>query len=164
MVNRIGCCRIHDVGAGPRARPSALALILALLLAASACSPATRREPVTPIIIDEDDEPEKDWSISRDDYEATIKQGLQKVMRWYFVKPAYKGSAFVGYQVVQIYNERLEKGPLRIGDVLMSINGLPVERPEHALAIWRGLWGKKRLKIALIRDGKKKVYDIPIVQ
>lgn len=137
---------------------------LVALVGLVACSPANRREPVTPIIIDETDQPEPDWSISRDDYETTIKQGLQKVMRWYFVKPAYKGSAFVGYQIVQIYNERLEKGPLLKGDVLTSINGLPIERPEHALAIWRGLWGKKRLKIDLIRGGKEKAYDIPIVQ
>ena len=137
---------------------------LMALVGLVACSPVERREPVTPIIIDESDQPEPDWSISRDDYETTIKQGLQKVMRWYFVKPAYKGSAFVGYQVVQIYNERLEKGPLLKGDVLISINGLPIERPEQALPIWRGLLGQKGVRINLIRGGKEKTYDIPIVQ
>jgi len=118
---------------------------------------------VTPVIVDETEAPEPEWKIARTDYEAAIKEGLQKVMRWYFVQPAYRGDDFVGYTVKEIYREGLQKGPIRVGDVIVRINDMPVERPEHALAVWRDLWGLTKLKIDLMRDGKQRVYDIPIV-
>jgi len=141
-------------------------LLPALLscLLSTACSPAERREPVTPIIIEDEPEEERDYRILRSEYENVVKDKLQKVMRWYYVKPHYKGeSTFVGFRVEEVYREELLKGPLKVGDIIVTINDLPVERPEHAMAIWRGLWNKRKLTLNLIRKGKKKVYVIPIV-
>lgn len=136
---------------------------LFLLLALStACSSAQRREPIVPTIVEDEPQVEGDYSIDREEYEQVLKGGLQKVMRWYYVKPAYKGSAFVGFQVEEVLKEELKRGPLKPGDVIVSINDLPVERPEHAMAVWRGLWNKKSLELVLIRKGKKLVYEIPI--
>ena len=127
------------------------------------CSGPGHREPVTPVIIEDEPEEAKEYSISRGRYEEVLKDGMQKVMRWYFVKPYYKGSKFVGFEVSQILNEDLLDGPLRIGDVILRINDGVIERPEQALAVWRGLWTKKRLKLQLLRKNRTVVYDIPIV-
>jgi type II secretory pathway component PulC len=138
-------------------------ILLALLVFSSACSSVERREPIAPTIIEDEPEAEGDHRIDRAEYEQVLKDGLQKVMRWYYVKPAYKGSAFIGFQVEDILKEELKKGPLKPGDVIVTINDLPVERPEHAMAIWRGLWSKKVLTLVLMRKGQKIVYEIPIV-
>jgi hypothetical protein len=130
----------------------------------AACSQPETREPIAPTMIEDEEGPEPDWKIQRASYEAVIKGGLPKVFRWYFVAPSYKGAKFMGFQIVDIYKEELLKGPLKIGDVLLTINGAAVERPEHAQAIWRGLWGRKSLELVIIRDKKKKTYDIPVVQ
>lgn len=134
------------------------------VLVLTACSQPETRKPVTPTMVDDEDGPEPDWKIPRAAYEEVIKEGLPKVMRWYFVAPSYKGAKFVGFQVVDILKEELLKGPLKIGDVLLTINGSAVERPEHAQAVWRGLWGRRSLQLEIIRDKQKKTYDIPIVQ
>ena len=120
---------------------------------------------MTPTLVEGDEEaPEPDWKIPRASYEAAVKDGLQKVMRWYFVEPAYSGDNFIGYAVRDVYREDLQKGPIRVGDVILRINEMPVERPEHALAIWRDLWGRNTLKLELLRGGLPRVYVIPIVE
>ena len=136
---------------------------LAFMLGLPTCVTVSEREPVAPILVEDDPEEEKDYKILRSEYEEVLKGGLQKVMRWYYVKPHYKGEVFAGYEVAEIYLTRLQKGPLKVGDVVVTINDLPVERPEHAMAIWRGLWNKKSLKLKLSRKGKKITYQIPIV-
>lgn len=128
-----------------------------------ACSPARVREPVAPILVEGEEEKEPDWRIARADFEEVLKAGLQPVMRWYFFVPSYDKDAFVGYEVAGIIKPRLEAGPLRVGDVLLAVNDMPIERPEHALAVWRQLWGRKTISLDLLRDGIKRRYVIPII-
>ncbi len=137
---------------------------LLLLFILAACSGEDRREPVTPIIVADEPEPDdKDYTISRATYEEVLKEGMQHVMRWYFVEPHYSGERFVGFAVKQVLKEELQHGPLRIGDVLLTINGGSIERPEHAMAVWRGLWPRKSLELKLLRKGQPTSYVIPIV-
>ncbi|MBM4352423.1 MAG: hypothetical protein FJ109_01285 [Deltaproteobacteria bacterium] len=137
-------------------------LLLSILLLA-ACSPARVREPVAPILVEGEEEKEPDWRIARADFEQVLKAGLQPVMRWYFVVPSYDGDAFVGYEVAEIIKPELEAGPLRVGDVLVAINDMPIERPDHVLAVWRQLWSRKTISLDLLRGGKSRRYVIPIL-
>ena len=135
-----------------------------LTLAAAACSaPPVEREPVAPQLVDDTPE-KKSYSILRSDYEETVQEGLQSVLRWYFTKPAYSNDKkFVGYRIMEIYKLELMEGPLVSGDVIVSVNDLPVERPEQAMKVWRGLWGRKSLKLTFIRNNKVINLNIPIV-
>jgi len=138
--------------------------LLWCLLVLAGCSAAETREPIAPVIVEDEPDQERTYEISRREYEEVLKQGLQKVMRWYFVKPHYVKSAFVGFGVQEVVKEELKKGPLRPGDIILTVNDLPIERPEHAMAVWRGLWSRKRLKLSLLRKGRKVVLEIPIVE
>jgi type II secretory pathway component PulC len=130
----------------------------------AACSGTDRREPIAPTIVaDEPKVDDNDYTISRAAYELVLKDGMQHVMRWYFVEPHYHKDQFVGFAVKQVLKEELQDGPLRIGDVLLTINGGAIERPEHAMAVWRGLWPRKTLELKLLRKGKPTSYVIPIV-
>ena len=111
------------------------------------------------------DDPKADdgvYTISRATYEEVLKAGMQHVMRWYFVEPHYRGELFIGYAVKQVLKEELQEGPLRVGDVILTINGGAVERPEQAMAVWRGLWPRKTLELKLLRKGQPTNYVIPI--
>lgn len=135
---------------------------LAFLLGFSCTQPATRT-PVAPTLVKEVPPETKEYRILRSDYEQVIKDGLQNVMRWYFLKPSYNGDRFIGFRVKQVVNSSLAEGPLFVGDILLSVNDMPIERPDHAMAVWRSLWGKKTLKLRLLRNGREIVYEIPIV-
>lgn len=134
--------------------------VLVLLL--GACSAPEERRPVAPIIIDEEEAPV--FSIDRADYEETIKSGLQPVMRWYIFTPAYDArSRFLGFRVARILNERLQQGPLEVGDVLLRINGMPIEKPGQVEAVWRGLWSRRDLTLDFLRQGAPVSLKIPVV-
>jgi type II secretory pathway component PulC len=139
-------------------------LLATALPVLAACSAADGPTPVTPTIVEDDGDDEETYRIARADYEAVVKEGLQNVMRWYLLWPSYDQDRFVGYEVREIYKLELKDGPLRVGDVILSINDQPIERPEQTVAIWRGLWGQKSLKITIRRNGRTRVFDIPIVQ
>jgi hypothetical protein len=145
-----------------RSAPAVTLLALSLLCACGPRGP----EPVAPTIIEEDEkttEPEKDHKIKRSAYERVLKEGLPKVMQWYWLEAHKNRGRFVGFKIKEIYREDVKGGPIRVKDVLLSINDLPIERPEHAQSIWRGLWSKRELKIELLRDGKRMIYTIPII-
>jgi type II secretory pathway component PulC len=135
------------------------------LLVLAGCSPRPeRREPVAPTLVTDDDEEAAAAAvIHRDRYEEVCREGLQKVMAWFFLKPHYSNGKFLGYELADIYNEELQDGLLKRGDVILSVNDRSVERPEQAMTVWRELWGRNSLKIKLMRQGKVKVFDIPIV-
>jgi type II secretory pathway component PulC len=141
-----------------------LAMLLLVAIATVNCAGSDRREPVTPTIVPDDPLPDHgDYTIDRARYETVLKEGLQHVMRWYFVKPSYRGEQFIGYQIAEILNPDLASGPLRVGDILLAVNGDTVERPEHAMAVWRGLWARKTLDLKILRKGQPMHYSIPIV-
>lgn len=135
-----------------------------LALATLRCSHEPQREPVAPTLVDEDDEaPEKASFILRSNYEAVVSGSMQTVIAWFFLRPHYQQGRFVGYEVAEIYNQELTQGPLRVGDVILEVNDSSVEKPEQAMAVWRGLWGRKDLRLKLLRKGKVVQYQIPIV-
>jgi len=138
-----------------------VAALSALLLVS--CSQPEVREAVPPTLVEEDPPEMREYRILRADYEQVVKDGLQNVMRWYFLQPHYAGEKFVGYKVEMVVKPEFENGPLFKGDVLLSVNDMPIERPEHAMAVWRSLWERKTLKLKLLRGDKETAYEIPIV-
>lgn len=52
---------------------------------------------------------------------------------------------------------------LRPGDVILRVNGQPIEHPEEADAALRALEKAPSLKIDLERDGKPRTLELPIV-
>ena len=102
--------------------------------------------------------------ILRADYEAVIKDGLQPIMRWYLTMPAYDaGEKFLGFRIVRILKTNLQDGPIKVGDVLRGVNGLPIETPGQVETVWRGLWPRKTLTISMIREKRPLDLTIPIV-
>ena len=106
----------------------------------------------------------KELRILRADYEAIIKDGLQPVMRWYLTMPAYDArEQFLGFRIVRVLWDDLKDGPVKVGDILRRINGLPIETPGQVEVVWRELWARKTLTLSLIRDNRPLDFTIPIV-
>jgi type II secretory pathway component PulC len=140
-----------------------IGLILSVLLVTGACSAPEKREAIAPTMVEEDEV--RTYQIARADYQSVIKAGPQKVMRWYLLVPAYtKGKAFLGFRITRIMEERLKKGPLKVGDVITSINEMPIERPGQFQAIWAGLWKRTDLRVGIVRKGRRSKLVIPIVE
>src|SRR3954468_20147382 len=80
-------------------------------------------------------------TIARARLVAVLDAGPGTFLRQLEVAPRMAGDRFVGWQLVQLLDRR---GPLREvnlspGDVLVTVNGKPVARPEQLQALWDSL-------------------------
>ncbi len=75
------------------------------------------------------------------------------------VKPWRSGGRFSGWEVVTIEIP----GEIVPRDVVLSVNGLSLERPEQFQAIWDSLRRAPRLEIKTLRDGKPLALILELV-
>jgi len=76
-------------------------------------------------------------------------------LRQFEVAPRMVGDRFVGWQLVQLLDH---SGPLHDvdvapGDVLLAINGKPLERPDELQTVWDSLRTANEL-VARLRRGE----------
>lgn len=102
-------------------------------------------------------------TIARDRLEAVLAQGLPLFLRQFEVAPKKRGERFVGWQVVQIDpNSSLAEVDVAPGDVLLSINGKPLSRPEELMAVWDALRGENAIEAKLWRGDAQLILRFQI--
>jgi S1-C subfamily serine protease len=160
-------------------RAASLALVA---LAQGACGPAVSNLPRT---LDDEAEPRKaappapaaahdppmpaaapaaaagkglrSGTIARDRLVAVLDAGPGMFLRQLEVAPRMVGDRFVGWQLVQLIDRTGPLGDVDVapGDVLLAINGKPVERPDELQTLWDSLRTANELKAQLSRgDGR----------
>lgn len=70
------------------------------------------------------------------------------------------GGKFHGFKIRAISSDW--HVDLRPGDVVTSVNGMSIERPEEADAVFRSLAKAKALRIDFEREGKPQTLSLPI--
>lgn len=102
--------------------------------------------------------------IRRRDLMATLSAGPGAFLQRIDVAPALSGGRFHGWRIVAMRGgaEAWGKADLQPGDVVTSVNGYPIERPEQAIVPWRSLAIANELRVGYERDGKPRElrYDI----
>lgn len=99
-------------------------------------------------------------SIDKATFAATLAQGPQRFIAGLSVKPVMEGRRFRGFQLVGTRPDSPLAGSvnLRAGDVIVSVNGTPVERPDQFMKAWDALGKAAHIDVALRRAGNKMVY------
>jgi type II secretory pathway component PulC len=70
-------------------------------------------------------------------------------------QPVRAGGRFRGFRVAQLHDSQFWGGvDLKPGDVITSVNGFPIERPEQALVAFESLEVASELRVAYDRDGQ----------
>jgi type II secretory pathway component PulC len=69
---------------------------------------------------------------------------------------------FHGFRLLAL-RDGLERSGLRAGDVVTSVNKMPIERPEQAIAVFRSLEKAKELRVDYERNGEPKTVTVPII-
>ena len=129
--------------APPRAEPS------------RALQPASSAEPPLP------SRPGRLW---RRDVVATLSRGLGDFLTRLQLEPFLAGGKFRGWRIVRLAEgDALWKGvDLAPGDVVTSVNGRPIERPEQALTAFQSLAVVPELRVTYERDGARRELVYPI--
>jgi len=92
-------------------------------------------------------------TIARDRLIAVLDAGPGMFLRQLEVSPRMVGDRFVGWQLVQLIDRAGPLGDVDVspGDVLLAINGEPLERPDELQRLWDSLRTANELKAQLAR-------------
>jgi type II secretory pathway component PulC len=104
--------------------------------------------------------------LTRAEIEALLSRGLGTFLARIDVSPVLDGSRFVGFRLDRaddLAEWNASGADIHLGDVILRVNGIRIERPEQAL------WAFERLRIApaieveLVRNGSPRTIRSPIV-
>jgi type II secretory pathway component PulC len=104
--------------------------------------------------------------LTRAEVEALVAQGLGTFLARVEVSPVFARGRFVGFRLdsaEDLEAWRAAGADVQVGDVILRVNGIRIERPEQAL------WAFERLRIAhaievdLLRDGAPRTVRSPIL-
>lgn len=148
-----------------RLRPAARAryrgamrvLILVALVVAVAAPAASAGEPAKAVVIE--------GRLTRAEVQAVLERGPQRFIAGLRVAPHMVGGRFVGFRIEAIAPESpLVNGRAVVpGDVVVSVNGESVERPEQFMRAWEVVKGADRLEVLLLRGDRRLLYRWKIV-
>jgi hypothetical protein len=96
-------------------------------------------------------------TIERAKLVAVLDSGPGTFLRQLEVTPRLDGERFVGWQLVQLldHNGPLVDVDVAPGDVLLTLNGKPLSRPDQLQTVWDSLRTANELRAQLWRgDGK----------
>ena len=80
-------------------------------------------------------------------------------------QPVRRDGRFRGFRVVALADPGFWSGvDLRPGDVVTSVNGMPIEHPEEALEAFHALGIASELRVAYDRDGQPREIRYSILE
>jgi type II secretory pathway component PulC len=107
-----------------------------------------------------------DHTIFRSEVKAAIARGLGAFLQRVELadEPVFVAGRFHGFRIAALHDPPFWEGvDLKPGDVVTSVNGLPIERPEQALAAFESLQTAKELRVAYERQGRLAYLVYPIL-
>ncbi len=123
----------------------------------SAATPQVAEAPPPPVEISEP-------VIQRVALEEVLDAGLGAFLGRLTTEPSLDGNHFVGFRLVDLRDTALFANvDLQPGDVIVSVNGQSIERPEQAFTAWTSLRVASEITLAVMRDGQRRDLRFPIV-
>lgn len=104
--------------------------------------------------------------LARTSVKAAIAQGLGVLLQHVDLsdQPMLVGGKFHGFRIAELRDAPFWQGvDLMAGDVVTSVNGFPIERPEQAQKAFESLESARELRVAYERNGKPRELVIAIV-
>jgi hypothetical protein len=137
---------------------SALLMLFTTLLAAGCAtgsSEVTRRGGQ--ITLMPGDAEEDLYLIDRQAWDDAYARGPSWLIQQVRVRPVLRNGSFFGFQVLSLFPDRPVASPLavKLGDIIRSVNGHGVERPDHFMKLWEANRNATSLSLQLIRDRRQ---------
>jgi hypothetical protein len=101
----------------------------------------------------------------RHDVNDAIDRGLGYFLQRVEVEPEFADDKFVGFRITQLHPLAWWQGvDIQPGDVVLSLNGMPIERATEAHTAFESLRTAKELRVAYLRNGQKRQLVYTIVE
>jgi hypothetical protein len=101
-------------------------------------------------------------AVVRPDLLDVLGRSAGDFLRLVEVEAEVRDGAFAGWRITSLPEGTPSWIDVQRGDVVTAINGMPVERPEDAQAIWETLQVASEVRIDLERAGERRSVRIPV--
>ena len=99
------------------------------------------------------------WQISKA-VAANARDNLNSLLQSARMVPELDNGRTIGFKLVEMRKgSLLEKIGLRVGDLIVEINQVPLNSPEKALQIFQQLREANNISLGLIRNGQSKTFE-----
>ena len=152
-------------------RRSCKGLLTAPLLAATLLGCAGYEEPdfpeippePAPIVQDVGQAPP--GALWHQDVVSVVEQGLGRFLSKVRVEAALDQGRFTGFRILELRPAQFWAGvDLQPGDVVTSVNGMPIQRDTEAYEAFQALKEAQRLDVDLLRNGEARRLSYRIIQ
>jgi hypothetical protein len=135
-----------------------LAAVLVLL---AACAPPPAADPPEPAQkTTELPAPPTGGYLDRGQLEVVLREGPPWLLERVPIEEVMEGDKFVGWRVQDLPREWTVD--LQPGDVILTVNAMPIETPNDFWTAWTSLSVASELKVAYLREGEPREMSIPI--
>jgi len=108
-------------------------------------------------------EPPQITEIHKDALEKLLADGPASILAMVQTDSYMQNGKFAGFAIVAFRTTPPAFLDLREGDVVTSINNLPIERPEQYFKIFEALKTATELKFDILREGEAQTLIYPIL-
>lgn len=154
---------------GRRVRQAVQALLVSCLtLGCGASYPPSEYPPAPPPKTDAAGRalvPAPPGSLWRHDVNAVLDRGLGHFLQRVEVEPAFADDKFQGFKILQLHPVAWWQGvDILPGDIVLSLNGMPIERATEAYTAFESLRSASELRVAYLRNGQRRELKYAIIE
>lgn len=103
--------------------------------------------------------------IYRSELAVALSEGPGRILQRVQLYPFRDGERFVGYQIVGLFaGENVEIIGVYVGDILLSVNGYVIDRPDKLMALWVDLAQATEVVVEVLREGQRTIARFPVVE
>lgn len=105
-------------------------------------------------------------SLARSEVDRALARGPGWLLNQLPLEPVVAaGRRFLGFRLMQVFDDspRAHSYGIRPGDIVQSINGIRLIRPEDLMRIVEKLRKANAIEARILRDGEPRTHRIPIV-
>ncbi|MBN1655279.1 MAG: hypothetical protein JXA30_16050 [Deltaproteobacteria bacterium] len=94
--------------------------------------------------------------ISRIALMEVLQEGIPHFLQNIEIKPEFREGRFFGWRVLSLFpnDERFDRSSVKISDIVVKVNGEPIERPEDLKEIWDSLASASILCFTIFRENR----------
>jgi type II secretory pathway component PulC len=133
-----------------------VAALLSVCLLAGCGAADVPDEPAPESDAEVTEAPREPLTIYQDEMEAALQRGLQPLIADVNLRPVHEGGRFVGWRIQFLKPaEPPYRGcEVRPGDVIVTVNDSPLERPDQMMSAWKALETADHVTFHVIRGDK----------
>lgn len=143
-------------------------VLLSVSLGCGPSYPASQYPPAPPPGVSpspDNFEPAPPGALWRRDVDEVLEGGLGKFLQRAALDPEIREGAFVGFRIAELRPPAWWQGvDLAPGDVVTSVNGMPIEQPTEAHAAFESLREADQLNVSYLRDGQPRELSYRIIE